>query len=50
MPYKRVGKIIYHKIGGKWSIKQKTSSVANAIATMKLLQGIEHEWKPTKKR
>ncbi len=53
MPYKLStdGKSILHQIGGKWKIKQKCSSHANAVSAMRLLQGIEHgDWKPTGKR
>lgn len=46
MPYKRVGKKILHKKGGKWSIKQVASSIENAKKTMRLLQGLEHGMKP----
>lgn len=37
MPYKRVGKVIYHKVNGKWSVKQRCSSVENAKAALRLL-------------
>jgi len=50
MPYKREGKKILHKKDGKWSVKQTASSVKNAKSAMRLLQGIEHGWKPTGKR
>jgi len=50
MPYKIVGRTIYHKKGGKWSIKQKAKSVANAKAAMRLLHGIEHGMKPRKRK
>lgn len=50
MPYKRVGKTIYHKKGGKWSVKQTASSVENAKSAMRLLQGVEHGWTPTGKK
>ena len=41
MPYERKGKIFYHKKGGKWSIKQRCKSVANAKKALKLLEGLE---------
>jgi hypothetical protein len=50
MPYKRKGKVIYHLKGGHWSIKQRATSIANAKSAMKLLQGVEHGWKPTGKK
>lgn len=49
MPYKIIGNAVYHFKNGKWSVKQRASSHANAVAAMKLLQGIEHGWKPTGK-
>ena len=42
MPYKIVGKKVYHKKGGKWSVKQTCKSVANAKKAIRLLRGIEH--------
>jgi hypothetical protein len=42
MPYKRKGKLIYHKKGGVWKIKQRCTSIENAKSAMRLLQGIEH--------
>ena len=50
MPYKIVGNTIMHKKNGKWSKKQKASSKSNAKSAMRLLQGIEHGWKPSKSR
>jgi hypothetical protein len=50
MPYKRKGKIIYHKKGGKWKVKQRAKSIKSAIRAMRLLQGLEHGWKPTGKK
>jgi hypothetical protein len=42
MPLKRKGRIIYHKVGGKWTIKQRCKSISNAKKAMRLLQGISH--------
>lgn len=42
MPLKRKGRIIYHKVGGKWKIKQRCKSIKNAKSAMRLLQGIFH--------
>ena len=42
MPYKRIGKVIYHLKGGKRSVKQKCESVANAKGALRLLNGLEH--------
>ena len=49
MPYRRKGKTIYHKKGGKWTKKQTCSSVAAAKKAMNLLRGVEHGWRPTGK-
>ena len=43
MPYRRQGKVIYHKIKGKWSIKQRASSVDNAKAAMRILLDLERK-------
>jgi hypothetical protein len=50
MPYKIVGKKVMHKKGGVWKVKQVATSIKKAEATIHLLQGIEHGWKPTKKK
>jgi len=42
MPYKRSGKQILHKKGGKWKVKQTATSIANAKKALRLLRGIEH--------
>jgi len=41
MPYQIKGNIIYHKKGGKWKVKQKCKSHANAVKALGLLQGLE---------
>ena len=47
MPYKRVGKTVYKKVDG---LKKKGTSktTAKAKAHMRVLQGIEHGWVPTR--
>lgn len=51
MPYKVVGKNVMHYKGGKWTVKQHCSSVANAKGAIRLLQGLEHGTiKKSKKR
>ena len=50
MPYKVEGNNVLHQVGGTWKVKQKCSSHANAVSAMRLLQGIEHGWKPTGKK
>ena len=47
MPNRRKGRIIYHKKGGRWRIKQRCKSVANAKRALRLLQGVAHGWRPT---
>ena len=46
MPYKLKGNTIYHKKGGRWSIKQRTHSPSNARKALRLLRGIEHGYEP----
>jgi hypothetical protein len=50
MPYKRVGKTIYTKASGKWKKKQTAKSVAAAKKAMSLLRGVEHGWKPSRRK
>lgn len=50
MPYKRVGKTIYHKKGGKWVVKQRAKTVENAKKALRLLNAVEHGFKPTGKK
>jgi len=39
MPYKRIGKNVMHKKGGRWKVKQRCTSVRNAeIVIYKLKQ------------
>jgi hypothetical protein len=49
MPYKLDGNNIMHQVNGKWKVKQKCASHESAVSAMRLLQGIEHGWKLTKK-
>lgn len=41
MPYKVMGNKVYHKKGGKWSVKQICKSPAAAKKAMSLLYGLE---------
>jgi hypothetical protein len=50
MPYKIEGSNILHQVNGKWKVKQHCSSPAAAMSAMRLLQGVEHGWKPTEKK
>ena len=45
MPYKRKGKVVYSKSGGKWHIKQRCKSVESAEGAMRLLRGLKHGMK-----
>ena len=47
MPYKRSGRKILHKKNNKWTVKQTASSIKNAKSTIRLLQGLDHGWKPS---
>jgi hypothetical protein len=49
MPYKLVGKTVMHKKDG-WSKKQTAKSIPNAKKSLRLLNAIEHGWKPTGKK
>ncbi len=49
MPYRRVGKVVQHKKGGKWSKKQTATSVENAEKAIRLLRGVEHGMVPRKR-
>ena len=49
MPYKRVGKTIYVKRGGKWHVKSHADSVDNARKQLNLLRAVKNGWTPTGK-
>jgi hypothetical protein len=42
MPYKVIGKNLWHKIKGRWTIKQHCRSHENALKAKRLLLAIEH--------
>jgi len=50
MPIKRKGKTVYHKVGGRWKKKGTSSSVKKAKKYFRLLQGISHGWRPTRRK
>lgn len=50
MPYRRIGKRIYHKKAGHWSLKQTARTITNAKATIRLLNGLEHGMKLYKRK
>jgi len=50
MPYKRVGRRIYKLVGGRWVLRSTCKNVENAKRQLRLLNAIEHGWKPTRKR
>lgn len=43
MPYKVIGRKVYHLKDGKWSVKQTAKSHANAVAAMRFLYGLEDD-------
>ena len=43
MPYKRIGREIWHKKNGRWSIKQVCKSADNAKRALKLLNYLARE-------
>jgi hypothetical protein len=50
MPYKRVGNLVYHKKGAKWSVKQHCSSPEAAEKAIRLLNAVDHGFKPKKQK
>lgn len=42
MPYQVRGKAVYHLKNGRWVVKQRCDSHENALAAMRLLEGLEH--------
>jgi hypothetical protein len=42
MPYKVIGKAVYHLKNGKWKKKQQCGSPEKAQAAMRLLEAVEH--------
>jgi len=50
MPYKVIGKNVYHYKGGRWSIKQHCRSKVNARRAVRFLRGLSHGMKPIKRR
>lgn len=42
MPYKAIGNVVYHKVGGQWRVKQHARSRLNAVATVRLLNMIKY--------
>ena len=49
MPYVRKGKTVYKKVDGLRK-KGTSKTTAKAKAHMRVLQGVEHGWKPTGKK
>jgi len=41
MPYRRRGKVIYTKSGGRWKVKQRCRTVENAKTAMRILRDLE---------
>lgn len=50
MPYKREGRKVFHKVNGRWKVKQVATSVEKAESTIRLLRAIEHGMKPRKRK
>lgn len=50
MPYRRRGKRVEVKKGGKWVVKSTCKSVDAAKKQIKLLRAVEHGWKPSGSR
>ena len=48
-PYKRVGKTVYKKTDGLEK-KGTSETTEKAKAHLRVLQGVAHGWKPTKKK
>jgi hypothetical protein len=46
MPYKREGKNVLHFKNGKWSVKQTCKTPAAANRAIRLMNAIEHGYKP----
>ncbi len=45
MPYKRIGRTIYHKKAGKWIVKQRCGNINNAKAALSILRDSEKKEK-----
>lgn len=50
MPYKRVGKTVYKKSGGKWVKKGSSKNIATAKKYLAVLNMREHDIPPKRKR
>ena len=50
MPYERKGKTVYKKEGGHLKSKGTSTTVAKAKSHERVLQAVEHGWKPSKKK
>lgn len=42
MPYKIIGRTVYHKVNGRWFKKQTARTIANAKATIRILENIDY--------
>jgi hypothetical protein len=43
MPYKRKGRIIYHKVRNRWLVKQTCKNEENAKQAIRLLNMLENK-------
>ena len=50
MPYVRKGNTVYKKEGGKLISKGTSKDTATAKKHMAVLEGVEHGWKPSKRK
>lgn len=48
MPYKLQGNNVLHFKNGKWTVKQKAKSKLSAMKAIRLLNAIDHGFKPSK--
>jgi len=50
MPYKRIGKTVYKKVGKRWKKKGSSKTIRKAKAYLRVLQGIHRGWRPTRRK
>ena len=41
MPYRCVGKDLYHRVDGHWKLKQHTKTKSNCEVALRLLEGLK---------
>lgn len=50
MPYVRIGRTVYKRVGGHLKKVGRSKSIAKAKKYLNLLRGVEHGMKPRKRR